>query len=183
MTLQRARRVTASQDIRRRIERRLDAWEAGRYKILVEDTLRSPTEYFTAVRREETAEHRAKTFHGLVLRGKLRTAVRWMTEREKGGVLQPEGHCTKTGDRLLEVLHAKHPDARPPLAACLDAYPGKPPEMVPVDITDDVALAVAGRLTGGVGPGGTYSMSLQHWLLQFGTASRALRLIVEEMGE
>ena len=80
--LQRDRHVTASRDIRRRIEKRLDAWEAGNHKMLVEDTLRSSTQYLTAVRREETAEHRAKTFHGLVLRGKLRTAVRWMTERE-----------------------------------------------------------------------------------------------------
>ena len=54
----------------------MDAWEARSYVILVEDTLRSSTQYLTAVFREETAEHRAKTFHGLVLRGKLRTAVR-----------------------------------------------------------------------------------------------------------
>ena len=60
--------------------------------MLVEDTLRSSTQYLTAVCWEETAEHRAKTFHGLVLRGKLRTAVRWITEREKGGVLQPDDH-------------------------------------------------------------------------------------------
>ena len=115
MTLQRARHVTASWDIRWRIEKRLNAWEAGRYTMLVEDTLRSSTQYLTAFRREETAEHRTKTFHGLVLCGKLRTTVRWITEREKGGVLQPEGHCTKTGDCVLEVLHAKHPDARPPV--------------------------------------------------------------------
>ena len=125
VTLQRARHVTASRDNWRRIERRLDAWEAGRYAMLEEDTLRYSTQYLTAVRREETAEHRSKTFHGLVLCGKLRTAVRWITEREKGGFLQPEEHCTKTGDRVLEVLHAKHPDAWPPSAACLDAYPGE----------------------------------------------------------
>ena len=113
--------VTASQDIRRRIEKRLDAWEAGSYMILVEDTLRSSTQYLTTVCREETVEHRAKTFHGLVLRGKLRTAVRWITEREKGGVLLPEEQCTKTGKRVLEMIHAKHLDARPPSAACLDA--------------------------------------------------------------
>ena len=89
--------------------------------MLVEDTLRSSTQYLTTFRREETAEHRAKTFHGLVLRSKLRTAVRCITEWEKGGVLQPEEHCTKTGDRVLEVLHVKHPNARPPSAACLDA--------------------------------------------------------------
>ena len=104
-------------------------------------------------------------------------------EREKGGVLQPEGLYTKTGDRVLEVLHAKHPDARPPSAACLDAYPGPPPEMVPVDITDAVVSAVAGRLSGGAGPGGTDSISLQHWLLRFGMASGELRLILAEVGE
>ena len=57
VTFQRARHVTASREIRRRIERRLDAWEAGRYAMLVEDTLSSSTQYLTAVRREETAEH------------------------------------------------------------------------------------------------------------------------------
>ena len=115
--LQRARHVIASRDIRRRIERPLDAWEAGRFAMLVEDTLRSSTQYLTAVRREETTEHQAKTFHGLVLRGKPRTAVRWITEREKGGVLQHEEQCTKRGDRVLEVLHAKHLDARPPVCS------------------------------------------------------------------
>ena len=37
VTLQRACHVTASRDIRRRIERRLDAWGAGRFAMLVED--------------------------------------------------------------------------------------------------------------------------------------------------
>ena len=87
------------------------------------------------------------------------------------------------GDRVFEVLHTKHPDARPPSAACLDAYPGKPPKMVPVDITDNVVSVVAGRLLGGGGPGGTDSISLQHWLLRFGAASGELRLIVSEVGE
>ena len=88
--IQRARHVMVSRGICRRIENILDTWEAGHYAILVEDLLRSCTQYLTAVRREETAEHRAKTYHSLVLRGKLRTAVRWIAEREKEGVLQPE---------------------------------------------------------------------------------------------
>ena len=79
VTLQRARHVTTSRDIRIQIEKLLDAWEAGIYAMLVEDTLRSSTQYLTAVRQEETAEHRAKTFHGLVIRGKLQMAMRWIT--------------------------------------------------------------------------------------------------------
>ena len=51
VTLQRARHVTASRDIRRRIAKRLDVWEARRFAMLVEDTLRSSTQYLTAVRR------------------------------------------------------------------------------------------------------------------------------------
>ena len=74
----------------------------------------------------------------------------------------------------MEVLHTKHPDARPPSGASLDAYPNNPPEMVPVDITDDVVLAVAGRLLGRAGPGGTDLVSLQHWFLHFGAASAEL---------
>ena len=87
--LQRARHVTASHAIRRRIEKRLDAWRAGKHAILVGDTLRYCEEYLTAARREEMAEHRAQTYHSLVLRGKLQSAVRWITEQETEGVLQP----------------------------------------------------------------------------------------------
>ena len=67
--------------------------------MLVEDTLRTCAEYLTVAQKEEMAEHRAQTFHSLVLRGKLRTTVRWITEIETGRVLQPGDRCTKTGDR------------------------------------------------------------------------------------
>ena len=92
----------------------------------VEYTLMSSTQYLTAVRQEETADHRAKTFHGLVLCGNLQTAVRWIMEREKGGVLLPEEHCTETGERVMEVLRTKHPEACPPSAASLNTYTDKP---------------------------------------------------------
>ena len=95
----------------------------------------------------------------------------------------PEEHCTKTGECVLEVLRAKNPNARPSSAACLNTYPDKPPEMVFVDITDNVVLAVTGHLSGGTGLGGTDLVSLQHWLLRFGAASGELRLIVAEVGE
>ena len=117
MILQRARHNTASHAIRRRIAKRLDAWGEGKHTILVGDTLRSCKEYLTAARREETAEHRAQTYHSLVLRGKVRSTVRWITERETGGVLQPGERCKKTGDRLLEVHRAKYPEARTPTVA------------------------------------------------------------------
>ena len=84
---------------------------------------------------------------------------------------------------MLEVLCSKHPEARPPTAASLNPYTGCPPELTPVDITNDTVTAVAGLISGGAGPGGTDSVSLQHWLLRFGAASAELRLIVGDFIE
>ena len=77
--LKRDRYVTASQSIRRRIEKQLDAWEAGRHVMLVEEILHTCAKYLTAAHREESEENRAKTLHSLVLRGKLQTVVRCIT--------------------------------------------------------------------------------------------------------
>ena len=151
--------------------------------MLVEDTLQACGEYLTIARRGEMAEHRAQTYHILVLRGKLRTAVQWINERETGGVLQPEDRCTKTGDRVMDVLRDKQPEARTPTAASLDLYHDRPPDLTLVDITNETVTAVAGRLSGGAGPGGTDSVSLQHWLLRFGAASGELWLIFGDFVE
>ena len=132
---------------------------------------------------EEMAEHRAQTYHSLVLHVKLLTAVRWIIEREMGGVLQPGDWCTKTGDQVMELLRTKHPETRTLTAASLDSYPGRPPELTPVDITKDMVTAVVGRLLGGAGPGGTDSVYLQHWLMRFDAASAELRLIFGDFVE
>ena len=91
--------VNASQEIRQRIENRLDTWGEGKHAMLVEDMLRVYGEYLTVAWREETAEHRTQTYHILVLCGKLRTAVRWIMERETGGVLQPGTGALRRGTR------------------------------------------------------------------------------------
>ena len=151
--------------------------------MLVVNTLRSCKEYLTAARREDTAKHWAQTYRSLVPCGKFRSTVRWITERETGGVLQSGYRYEKTGDRVLEVLRAKHLEAWTPMLACSESYTGRPPELTPVDITDDTVTVVAGRLLGGAGPGVMDSVSLQHWLLRFGAASAELRLIVGDFVE
>ena len=62
-------------------------------------------------------------------------------------------------------------------------YPEHPPELVPVDITNDTVTAVAGQLSGGAWPRGKEPVSLQHWLLRFRAASEELRLIVTDFTE
>ena len=65
--LQQARNITSSQEICRRIEKRLDAWEAGFHGMLVEETLHTCRQYFTTSCREDSEYHRDKTYHSLVL--------------------------------------------------------------------------------------------------------------------
>ena len=109
--------------------------------------------------------------------------MRWITERETGGILKPAERCTKTGERVIKVLRTKHPEDHPPTAASLDLYPDRPPEFVPVDITDYMVTAVAGQISGGARTEGKDSVSLQCWILRFGAASGELRLIVSDFTE
>ena len=80
--------VTASHAIRWRIGKCLDTWEDGQNQMLVKETDHTCNQYLSKARRDNSEEHRAKTFHSLVLRGKLRTVLQWITERKEGGVMQ-----------------------------------------------------------------------------------------------
>ena len=85
----------------------------------MEYTLHTCTEYLNVACREESAEHQAQTYHSLLLQGKLRTAMQWITERETGSILQPGKRCTKTREMVMEVLRTKNLEAYTPIAASL----------------------------------------------------------------
>ena len=76
---------------------------------------------------------------------------------------------------MLKVLFSKHPGAHPPMEGSLEAYGGKPPAFVPVDVTNKTVASVARQLLVAAGTGGTYLVSLQHWFLRFGAASAGLQ--------
>ena len=132
--------------------------------MLVQTAKASAEAYLSTARGHTTPEDRCRTFHQLVLQGKLRSAVRYITDREKGGLLAPDDIDEKSGLPVEEVLRSKHPEPRVPLAADFEAY-DEVPDFVDVDITDDVVESVARKLSGSAGPGGTDSQHLQHWLL------------------
>ena len=60
--LQRARHVTTSPTIRGWIEKRIDAWEDGKNRMIVGDTLLTCAKYLTVAQREESAEHQSPTY-------------------------------------------------------------------------------------------------------------------------
>ena len=60
-------------------------WNAGKYDILVQDTVRTSMGLMDGIRRGQTEEQISKTFTKMVLQGKIRQAVRFVTERGQGG--------------------------------------------------------------------------------------------------
>ena len=65
------------------------------------------------------------TFHGLVLCGKLRTAVRWITEREKGGGIAPGGEMHKDRGTRVGGAPRKTPRRTAPVCSMLRRLPGE----------------------------------------------------------
>ena len=67
-------------------------------------------------------------------------------------MMQTRGACTNTGKPVLDVLRAKNPDVPAPLASSPDAYPRKPTDLIPVNLTEVTVIEVARRLSGCAGP-------------------------------
>jgi hypothetical protein len=129
--------------------------------MLVQDTQNTLEGMPTKKQGMTTPEQRAKTFHQKQLKGDLRGAVRYITNREMGGVLLPDDKCSKTGMSVSDVLDSKHPMARVPDAAALPHYE-ELPEFIEVNVTEDSVEDTARKLSRGAGLGGVDSYTLKH---------------------
>eukprot|EP00978_Attheya_sp_CCMP212_P024835 scaffold78676_cov64-Attheya_sp.AAC.3 len=160
---------------------RQDLWEQGHHVALINDTEALLLARAAPSRRSPDPETEARAFNAKVLSGRLRSAVRGVTSREGGGVLQPDASCTKTGRPVVEVLREKHPDLREPLLVGQPNGSFEPDleerlrEPIPLETTAETVDAVASRLSGAAGPDGVDGVDLRNWLLRFGKESEALR--------
>jgi hypothetical protein len=179
--------VRRAQDIRARLTQRMDLWEQGRIGALVDDTV---AQLRTRPSRDSTPrddESEARAFNARVLSGKIRSAVRTLTNRGSGGVKLPDDICTKTGRPIIDVINEKHPPLRDPGEEI--GRPDTPfepystvPLPVPLLVTPDLVEVVASHLSGSAGPGGTDSITLANWLLRYGEASERLREALAALG-
>ena len=123
----------------------MDAGDAGKFAMLVQDTERTLTSLLTSKQGRLTTDQRARIFHRKMLRGDVRGAVRYLTDRGKGGILMPADTDEKSGDSVETVLKSKHPDARTPTAENLQKYTNLP-DFVDIDITEDSVEKVTWHL-------------------------------------
>ena len=120
-------------------------------------------------------EREAKNFSDLILQGRLREAVRFITDRQGGGVMDPNDDAGKpTGKTVLQVLIDKHPEQRVPDEE--DFMPCQAlPALFDIDITNAHVEKAARKLSGSAGVSGFDSFQLQRVLLRFGKHSEKLR--------
>ena len=78
--MQRAHHVSGTQEIRRHLLQRLDAWDASKHQILAEDTLHYCKKFLLESRRDNLEEQSARTYTSLVLHEKLWATVCWITD-------------------------------------------------------------------------------------------------------
>jgi hypothetical protein len=88
--------------IQKWILRRMEAWEVGKFTMLVQDTEQAMESFLTTKQGGEvTTDQQAKISHRKMLQGDVRGAVRYLTEREKGGILLPNDVDDKLGQTAL----------------------------------------------------------------------------------
>ena len=77
--LKRTMEVQRAQNIRQQVKRRIVEWKEGHYRMLVEDTTRTSRAMISKVARGVSKEVILNTFNSLLLIGKIRTAVHFVT--------------------------------------------------------------------------------------------------------
>ena len=182
--LRKVKDVKVASDIKKLILCRLDMWDAGKYCALVKGVEEeAQVSGFGATHTHEfEVESAGWRYESMVLSGKIRAAVRMVTDRDPGGPFKPDDKCTKSGRPVIDVLREKHPKAVIPSDEEFDTHPDGPEAMESPSITcyeENVAKA-ASKLSGGAGPCGVEGIMLRNWLLWHGNNSELLR---EELGQ
>ena len=166
-------------DIRRVLEKRMNLWEKNEYELLLQEAVRCDKSMRNTGRSTKKNDV-VKVFTRLMLQGKLKAAVRWISEMSRGGVLSPSTmvEClNKDGasyqKSVWEMLTSKHPEPQVPHTSSL-LHCESLPKFEEVEINSGHLLRTARMIQGGAGPGGCDSSHWQDALLSFGAHSTRL---------
>jgi hypothetical protein len=173
--LQRENNVTVSKDIKKRLKLRLDCWQSGKFKMLVETTEQALKARQTTARGSTTPAQRAKT-------GNLRSALRYISDTECGGLLYPDDIDEKSNKSVGEVLQDKHPQSRDPGPAAMKHYE-ELSDFIDLDITSEHVENVAKKMSGAAGLSGFDSSARKFLLLSHGQASNCLRSVIAKFSQ
>ena len=114
LILQKDKNIKKTKDIRILLKRRLQMWTNGFFENLCDEAERCDKK-LPKSSGKMSEDQEEKIFSALILQGRLREAVRFITDRQGGGAMAPEDDAVKPfGKSVLEVLIDKHPEQRIP---------------------------------------------------------------------
>ncbi len=181
VVLQRHRSIRKGSDIRRILERRLGMWSAEDYDTLIQEAVRCDKSLVNRNKFSDSRSHITSIFTKLMLLGKVKAAVRWISEQATEKVLRHDDlidEMSSGGDisrvPVIDILHRKHPEPSiPPQSILIECDPL--PVFENVEITGNIIQRVASMIQGSAGPGGCDSNHWQDALLRYGAHSTTLR--------
>ncbi len=147
LLLQKSGKHVAAKEAKATISRRLELWEKGEIRELLKEgqTLqdRLPKSIIAT-----SQNHSSRIFARLILQGKVRAALRLLSETENGGVAKPS-------PIIFSKLQEKHPQATTPPSEVLlpGLYHPVPPSLFD-SLNGQLIHDVAMRSTGAAGPYG-----------------------------
>ena len=94
------------------------------------------------VQRRETEYHMLKVFFRMILQGKLKQAIGWVTGCDKGGILLLKDTDEKIWKKSAGVLAYKHPSLTLTDVAEVPQYDVMP-TLMDIGITEDIVKQVA----------------------------------------
>ena len=167
-------KVWKGTDICRLLDRRLQNWKKCNFENLVTEVEWCSRQLHRSGIKDKN-DHYVMVFTRLMLRGQVRSAVRFITDRIHGGGVMPLDASTGVpGYSGLDILRKKHPDP-----GVIDESAFSPcdvlPPLIDLDITADYVEHVACHFQGSAGPGGSTALQWHGYLLQYGLASAHLQ--------
>jgi hypothetical protein len=169
--LQKKPGITQLSDIQKCLRHRLEGWKADKHEALVEtSTERLMLDAMSNSQGGTKQEERLKKYNQLMLLGNPRAAVRYLTDREGGGVLEPHTSSGKEDQTVEEALQSKHPETRKPGEEAFQHHYDNLAELLNLDLNEKTVEKVACRLSGGAGLGGVNLTFLKQVLLHHGNA-------------
>lgn len=182
LILQRHPLISKSKEIKRRIGVRIEAWSKGEYEWLASTFIDDSDSLVNSRVKKLDKDKTASIFNKMVLAGKVKAAIRWLTERDQAGLIDFDESLPSSNLTAKEVLIDKHPIPLSIREKDLPRFKSVPPQGQ-VTIGADVIEWTAHRIRGSGGPGGCDAESLRRCLLNYGKESRALQEGVSKFTE
>ena len=158
------------------LNRRLKQWMNGDINSLLDEG-RTIQQRLDGQHKQRSGEHTARVFAKLMMEGKVRAALRLISEDDNGGILTLESHVLPDdSETVRESLLKKHPPGKPPVpSALVNADAIVEPHPVIFDrIYEDLIRNTAIKTEGSAGPSGLDAVAWRRLCTSFKSCSTDL---------